>query len=504
MSLLREKLNRLRGVKPEAERTGATPEHDWNREREPGEAPDGGRESHADRAWRSFGAREEKNAGGTFLIRRIEYPADYRHGRYALGGIASAAEELRPLLAAAEERRIKRQRAWPGHRRGRAGSKRAAGAATAAASVPERLSAERLLFLDTETTGLGVGAGNVPFLIGLAFWEPSPHGEGEGRLVSEQLFMRRHGEEAAMLEHLRARMAGRDILVTYNGLSFDWPLIRNRYVMNRLDDGPEPAGHLDWLYPSRSLWRHTLESCRLGAVEESRLGVARVDDLPGNQAPLYYAMYLNDGDPEPMFRVFRHNEWDLLSLVGLGIHFARLLTGQGGAAGARAPELFRLGEWLLRHDRPGLADAIFSELEERPDSEKWPLLPALADSYKRRGRLERAVRLWREYAEAALPAASVEPYVELAMYYEHRNKDYREAIAWCRRAIETVRRREALLRRSPSDAGTSELQKRLARLERKLSRSGSGSAPDAVPLSSGRRTSESGYAAMERLIEMER
>ncbi|MGA9255077.1 MAG: ribonuclease H-like domain-containing protein, partial [Candidatus Sulfotelmatobacter sp.] len=107
---------------------------------------------------------------------------------------------------------------------------------------------ERWLFLDTETTGLAGGSGTYAFLVGIAWWEG-------GGLEIEQFFMREYSEERSLLFALAERIAERPVLVTFNGKSFDWPLLETRYRMSRKLSPPVPRAHLDFLHPARNLWR---------------------------------------------------------------------------------------------------------------------------------------------------------------------------------------------------------------------------------------------------------
>src|ERR1035438_2093144 len=117
---------------------------------------------------------------------------------------------------------------------------------------------ERWLFLDTETTGLAGGTGTYPFLVGIAWWDA-------GGLQVEQFFMRDLDEEHSLLLELAERMAKRPILVTFNGKSFDWPLLETRYRMTRAIRAIPPKAHLDLLHPARQLWR-----LRLGSGDRKR------------------------------------------------------------------------------------------------------------------------------------------------------------------------------------------------------------------------------------------
>ncbi|HEX8698030.1 MAG TPA: ribonuclease H-like domain-containing protein [Myxococcaceae bacterium] len=167
----------------------------------------------------------------------------------------------------------------------------------------------RMLFLDTETTGLAGGTGTVPFLVGLAWFE--------GRsLRVHQLFLRRLGEEAPLLRVLAERMAGSSCLVTFNGKSFDWPLLRTRFVLNRV---PVPATlpHLDLLHCARRVFKYRGAGTRLVHVEEQVLGHRRVGDVDGSLIPDLYFRFLRGGDGSTLTPVLEHNANDLLLLAAL-------------------------------------------------------------------------------------------------------------------------------------------------------------------------------------------
>jgi uncharacterized protein len=115
-------------------------------------------------------------------------------------------------------------------------------------------------FLRHGTTGLAGGSGTYAFLVGIAWWDG-------GGLEIEQFFMREYSEERSLLFALRERMAERPVLVTFNGKSFDWPLLETRFSV------PTPRAHLDFLHPARNLWRLRLGSVRLSELETSRPGL---------------------------------------------------------------------------------------------------------------------------------------------------------------------------------------------------------------------------------------
>jgi uncharacterized protein YprB with RNaseH-like and TPR domain len=166
------------------------------------------------------------------------------------------------------------------------------------------------LFLDTETTGFSGGTGTYAFLVGVAWWDA-------GGLEVEQFFMRDFNEEHSVLVALRERLAERRVLVTFNGKSFDWPLLETRYRMTRAITPRVPRAHLDMLHPARHLWRLHLGSVRLVELERHILGWERGVDVASELIPQMYFDFLRGGPPEPLIPIFRHNQMDLRGLAAL-------------------------------------------------------------------------------------------------------------------------------------------------------------------------------------------
>lgn len=364
-----------------------------------------GRTTADDVRWAALGFELQEAAGGSCLVREALFPADHKHGHFSVGEFSSVTGSL--------------SRLDPSGR---------------------LLEPRRLLFLDTETTGLGQGAGNIPFMIGAGYWT-------EKGFTVRQFVIRHPGEEAAMLETLREMVSEASHLVTYNGRSFDWPLIKNRFVMNRLSAPKEP-GHFDFLYPSRSLWRTTMPSVRLGAVEEGKLGVFRRDDVPGSMAPALYFQFLAENDPSVLEGVVRHNETDILTLLTLAVHFGKLLDGGVQLERLKTAELHRLGLWYERLGFDDDAQRVYEAMTERAVSETYPFLHNAALFYKRKQKWDRAVELWKTAIEAGrgFRVSSIEPYIELAMLFEHRYKNTDEALFWTEEALRSAQTRLSLSR----------------------------------------------------------
>ncbi len=184
----------------------------------------------------------------------------------------------------------------------------------------EEVDLQDMLFLDTETTGLVGGTGTIPFLIGLGWFE-------DQSLCVEQLFLRQLGQERPMLKWLTERLERSSMLVTYNGKTFDWPLIRTRYVMNQLPI-PRTPPHLDLLHCARRVYKKRLGEVRLVHVEEKVLGMRREDDVDGSEIPIRYLDYLRTGNVARLVPVIEHNAHDIVSLAAvlarLGERYERL------------------------------------------------------------------------------------------------------------------------------------------------------------------------------------
>jgi uncharacterized protein len=324
------------------------------------------------------------------------------------------------------------------------------------------------LFLDTETTGLAGGTGTYPFLVGIAWWDA-------GGLQVEQLFMRDFSEEHSLLHELAARVAQRPVLVTFNGKTFDWPLLENRFTMTRAISTPLLAAHLDLLHPARALWKLRLGSVRLVELERHvldapRLGWHREDDIASALIPQYYFDYLRGGPSEPLVGVVRHNQMDLRGLAALfGKINAFLASEDTDRNGVDSRDLFGLSRFLERRgdsDRAHAARRQALDLglpaEFRPRARRELALLA-----KRRGDHDGAAALWLELASE--PQDGVLACEQLAIHYERRAKDPARAAEFARLGLAKLQHMRAHLRDLYMTAGASRVAKkflsRISRLE---------------------------------------
>jgi len=301
------------------------------------------------------------------------------------------------------------------------------------AEAPDEIAdANQWLFLDTETTGLAGGSGTYAFLVGIAWWEG-------GGVEIEQFFLREYSEERALLFALRERIAEHPVLVTFNGKSFDWPLLETRYRMSRRVSVPTPKAHLDFLHPARNLWRLRLGSVRLSELERHVLGWNRGADLLSGLIPQIYFDYLRGGPPERLIPVLNHNQMDLRGLAALSSRILSLLS-DAESLGQDGLELFgvsRICEKRGDYTRAGnlYKKSIASFLPAETDRAARRSLARLA---KRNGDFDLACELWKEAIGNS--RRGFEAYEQLAIYYEHKARDPEQAREIVRQALDELRR----------------------------------------------------------------
>jgi uncharacterized protein len=321
------------------------------------------------------------------------------------------------------------------------------------------------LFLDTETTGIMGGSGTYAFMVGIAWWDA-------GGLEVEQFFMRDHSEEHALLMTLAERMAERCVLVTFNGKSFDWPLLETRYRMTRKLRPPAPRAHLDFLHPARNLWRLRIGSVRLQELERHVLGWNRGADVASEFIPEIYFDFLRGGPPEPLVPIFLHNQMDLRGLAALSSRIVSLLA-EPDRPGKDGFELFGLSRIC---ERRGEATRARKHYEQSLASDELPAETdrvarrSLARMAKREGDLSRARDLWQSMLGNS--REGFEAYEQLAIYYERHLRELQRAALISRDALTELQRAKRLGTIAPGayQHTRARFERRLARLERQAGR----------------------------------
>ena len=337
------------------------------------------------------------------------------------------------------------------------------------------------VFFDLETTGLSGGAGTLAFLVGCAWFE------ADGAFTTRQFLLTRYAEERPLLAAAAAELARAGALVSFNGKSFDAPLLETRYLFHRLGWVGAGMPHLDVLHPARQFWKSEGEesACSLQAFERHIIGARRVGDVPGFEIPARYFQFVRSGDARPLEAVLEHNRLDLLTLAALTsrlLHLARM--GHDEARDAR--EALALGRAYARASRQpsGAPDesagAQLAALDERacaafrhavamsdrapagapPTLVKIDSLRMLALALRRGRRYVDAAACWRRILDlrGCPPQIAREATEALAIHHEHRERDLSAAKAFALQSLVS----------GQGPARTGAAQHRLARLEKKI------------------------------------
>ena len=320
---------------------------------------------------------------------------------------------------------------------------------------------DRTLFIDTETTGLSGGAGTVAFLIGV--------GKTTGdRFVVKQYLMPDYSCETDMLLALRQDFDSCDTVVHFNGKRFDIPLLRDRLVIKRIDDYTDGIYQLDLLYPSRTVWKLRLGTCRLGYIETKILGLPERDDIPGGEIPQRYFESIKAQDTELLNDVIEHNRQDIYTLAFLLAKLNDCYTSPEKLD--EQLDLFSMGRCLERHGEVRAAEKLYLKASlPRP-------IKSISDIRNEKYRGEANLKLYilarrrGEYDACELILKNMikrrqlgtVPVFELCKLYEHRLKRYDDALIQCEKLLETADIEEI-----------SDLTKRRMRIKSKIERKGS-------------------------------
>jgi hypothetical protein len=390
--------------------------------------PDGGDPTCADNLENLLDGQWHERNGQRFLVVDRTYVPGYRHGSMVL------ADGLPPSAGV-----------WP----------RLSLLGTFAPSHPRTPAPAHLLFVDLETTGIAGGAGTYAFLVGCGWF-------AGGAFRTRQFFLSSFTAERALLEALGEVAASAGTVVSYNGKSFDLPLIETRFALHRLSSPFGELPHIDMLHPARRMWRGVDAACRLSSIEESLCGYVREGDVAGFEIPARYFRYVHAGDARPLAAVFEHNRLDLLSLALVTARAAQLLE-DGPAAARTAREALGMGRLYERGGMIREAKSCFAratELDDGDEELRAEALRAYALIARRLRHYDDAAAAWRRVLGLPVCPRPIERQASeaLAVHLEHRRRDLVSARDFTLRLLnvgESVTRRQAA-------------EYRLARLDRKL------------------------------------
>ena len=315
----------------------------------------------------------------------------------------------------------------------------------------------RWAFLDTETTGLAGGTGTYAFLIGVGSID-------EQGFRLRQFFMRDYGEEPSLLWRLAEHLAQFDVLITYNGKTYDQPLLETRFRMSRARHPFDRMEHLDLLFGARRLWKLRLESCRLVDLENRVLGVEREGDLPGEMIPYVYFDFLRSQRAFQVVPIFHHNAIDILSLACLTAIVPLAFRSPDDAGLRHGADLIGVARWMLQAERPEEALTLFKRALKMglPDDLLFRTMWESAAVERKLGRIDAALAAMTELAASRNPFR-VRALQELAKHYEHRERNYAMALEMTRSALALedtpeIRRREERLKGRVARVSTRRLE----------------------------------------------
>ena len=288
----------------------------------------------------------------------------------------------------------------------------------------EDLDLREIVFLDTEISSLSIGAGALIFLFGCCYFV-------EEGLEVLQMFIEDPSHEFLFLNEIGNLLGKFKCLSSYNGKSFDIPVLRSRYILNRIPHELDRFSHIDLLHIARRIWKYDLDSKKLSDIESKILQFTRGDEeIPGWLVPQMYQDYVQTGNAEPLKGVFYHNEIDVVSLAALFLKIEQMLSTDN----LPGNETLSLGEIFHKAQKLEIAVEYYKKALAN-DSEAYfreKALINLAYSLKQQEKLEEMCTIWKELAQAENLTACV----ELAKYFEHKKKNYISALKWTEIAIQ--------------------------------------------------------------------
>jgi hypothetical protein len=358
--------------------------------------------------------------GAPFLVKEFSYALDGRYGKVRLGDWLSLKADTLAVIAGSDE---------------------------FAAIDPARM-----LFFDSETTGLAGGTGTVPFMLGFGYFADQAFQVRIFVLLSLD-------KEGEFLEAVASFLEGGGFsaVATYNGKAFDFPLLETRYILQRRRFPLRDLPHLDFLFPARTIWRNTFDSRKLGYLGEMLLGLSREDDIEGSDIPALYFSFLRSQAFSLIEPVVEHNAMDLVGLAAVVLLGALYLddyslTGDGG-------EIFGLGRLCERAGLLEKAEGFYKVAREVSARSDVAVLATrrLSLLLKKKKLFSEALELWQQLAAGNDAQAQR----ELSVHFEHRERDFAMALTYVEKAIAggglTPARRQ-------------EMEKRLQRLQQKIAR----------------------------------
>jgi len=304
----------------------------------------------------------------------------------------------------------------------------------------EKFDPEKALFIDTETTSCFGGTGTVAFLVGIGYFVGND-------FYLEQFFMRDYDDEPALLKALDERIQNASFFIGYNSKCFDFPLLRNRYRMNRLPFHGETLSHFDLMHVARRFWNRRLSDCSLNTIERFILNTQRRGDIPGALIPRLWLNYIETGNSHYIPRILEHNRQDILALAGLMAWIALRIQIPKGQGFDEILDRCALARLQMKCGHYSDAIETLEDLLQQTDyypirTECWKML---SQAYRKMDRIEEREQILLLWAQE--DKETTFPHIELAKFYEHQQKQFEQALYWTEQALKIEPQNTQIIKR---------------------------------------------------------
>jgi len=290
---------------------------------------------------------------------------------------------------------------------------------------------DQFLFLDIETTNISMGVGTFIFMVGLCWFT-------DQGINIRQIFLEDLSKEPVLLSYTQDLIKKFSTLVTFNGKTFDIPLLRSRLYFYHIPENIRSMWQIDLLYLSRKIFKRIPGSKKLIDIENEILNFRRTSaDIPGWLIPQVYFDYLELGESELIRNIFYHNQMDIISLAVLTQYFAWLFNEKKSKDIVDRGEQFSIAELLLKNQSFSLSKDFFEKAIIGNNDLAFDVGAMRNFGYvlKKSGDWSRALEIWQISAEEG----DVDAHIELAKFYEHRKKEYQVALEWTEKAIKILK-----------------------------------------------------------------
>lgn len=322
----------------------------------------------------------------------------------------------------------------------------------------EGITLEDILFMDTETTGLSGGTGTMVFLIGLGYFS-------KNGFTIDQFFLDDPVNELAFLDESGNIFSQYRVIATFNGSSFDMPLLKTRFVLNRINSPFQNISHLDLLHLSRKIWKLRLSSLKLRDLENEILKFQREEnEVSGWMVPQIYFDFIGSRDARPLEGVFYHNRMDVLSLALLFNLASGLISNPLESICAPNEDMLSIARMIEDHGFSQQSEVLYETVFEKGLPENIPASTLFRFGFicRKHQHINLALKFWKVSFEKGEYRAAI----EISKIFEYQERDYLNALLWARSGIDLLR--SSQVEKKSSDNSQDKILKRINRLEDKI------------------------------------